>query len=493
MKVPKVIYAAASAEAASELSAAVRREFPGAEVERVEELAAAEAALAAGDCDLLACDYRLPAFDALALLHLRNTAAPGVPAIILSGDAACDKCQELMRLGADWIVPHVRSELLPGFLRLALAGGRGPEAEEARRERMEALGRLAGSVAHDFNNIMGAIEGYATLNIRNLREGDPLRADLCEIRKAVAKAADLNRQLLLFSRSYPVPQNPVRVEELEAGLRAAFPPGAAVGLEFSAAPGLPPAGGSLGELSHALLNLALNARDAMPGGGTVRITAEADPGGEFLRLSVSDRGPGIPPEALPRIFDPFFTTKPKGKGVGLGLSAVYGIVRRHKGRVDVKTSPAGSTFTLVLPVFSPAREPGDAPAAVTAVKICQAASSVLLIEDDADLLAIAARGLAAAGYKVLQAGTLAAALDLLRRRGSEVCAVLADIVLPDGRATDAAPEILALAPGACLVFISGYDQREEIKKLIPGRSLRFLQKPYSIEALLACLADCVKI
>lgn len=492
MKTLRVLYAAAGSGSLQAIKALEGAPLE-ARVTRSDDLKAIEASLASGGFDLLLSDYSLPAFDALALLHLRNVTAPGVPVIVLAAGQPGEKCSELIRLGAGEVICCEDLSGLPAAAERALAAAASLKAAAALAEksRMEALRLLAGSVAHDFNNIIGAIEGYATLNLRTLREDDPLRADLGEIRKAVAKAAELNRRLLLFSRAYPAQPRPVKLEELEAGLRAGLPPGASA-LEFSSRPGLPPVSGDKAELTQALVNLAVNAGEAMAGGGTVKIKAEADPAGGYVMLSVSDSGPGIAGENLPRLFDPFFSTKPKGKGVGLGLSAVYGIVGRHNGRVEVKTSPSGSTFTVFLPVYSQAAAPAPA-AAPAAAGSCRPGTTVLLIEDDAELLAIAARGLAASGYKVLQASTLAGALERLRLHASEVKAVLADIMLPDGRATDAAQEMLRIAPGVCLVFISGYDQSQEVKNLLAGRGFRFLHKPYSIDALLACLAECLRI
>lgn len=491
MKTLRVLYAAAGSGSLQAVRALEGAPL-GARVSLSEDLKDIGASLASGAFDLLLADYSLPAFDALALLHARNASAPGVPVIVLAAGQPREKCSELLRLGASEVICGEDLSCLPAAAERALAAAASAKAAAALAEesRMEALRLLAGSVAHDFNNIVGAIEGYATLNLRTLREDDPLRADLGEIRKAVAKAAELNRRLLLFSRAYPAQPRPVKFGELEEGLRAGLPPGAAI--ELSAQAGLPPVSGDKGELVQALINLAVNAWEAMPGGGTVSIKAEADPGSGCLRIAVSDSGHGIARENLPRIFDPFFTTKPKGKGVGLGLSAVYGIARRHNGRVEVKTSPSGSVFTLFLPFYSPAAAPGTA-ASPAAAGSCRLGATILVVEDDADLLAIASRGLAASGYKVLAASTLAAALDQLRLHSSEVKAVLADIVLPDGRATDSAGEMLRIAPGVCLVFISGYDQSEEVKNLLAGRHLRFLHKPYSIESLLACVAECLKI
>lgn len=508
MEKTKVLYAAASAEAGVRTAAALEGAVPGLKVALADSLHAVEEELSAGTCGLLLSDCGTPSFDAQALLHTRNKLAPELPVIILAGDLPEQKCLELLQQGADDIVRGGEAERLVYAVQAALArqARRLGAGRAADLSRMGALGRLAGGVAHDFNNILGAIEGYATLNLRHLSPDDPLRADLGEIRKAVARASALNRQLLLFSRAYPVQARPLPVDGLMADLRKALEGGLAPGLalELDVPAGLPPAGGDPAELGQALVNLVLNARDARPG-ALIRIKAEAlqlgqveVPGDDlplaasYLKISVADSGPGVPREILGSIFDPFFTTKNKGKGAGLGLSAVYGIVRRHKGWVEVKSSPAGAEFSVFLPAFAKAPEP-EAEAPRPAARSCSASGVVLIIEDDADLLAIAGKGLESAGYETVMAGTLGQGLELLRARGGEIKAVFADINLPDGRATASAQEMSRLAPGACLIFVSGYDQREEVLRLAAGRGYRFLQKPYSIDALLAMVADCFKI
>lgn len=238
-------------------------------------------------------------------------------------------------------------------------------AEACKLRKMAALGRLAGVVAHDFNNMLGAIEGYASLGMRTLAETDQLWSDLNEIRRAVAKAAALTGQLLLFSRTQVVQRGAVSISEIMEGLQKMLGGllGEGISLEVSVPPGLPPLNGDAGQLEQVLVNLVLNARDAMPGGGVIRLKAEAVPAAQanpppyarlpaatgFLCFSVSDSGRGMPPEVLEHVFEPFFTTKEKGKGTGLGLSTAYGIVKRHNGWIDVKSGPGGSEFSVFLP------------------------------------------------------------------------------------------------------------------------------------------------
>jgi two-component system, cell cycle sensor histidine kinase and response regulator CckA len=238
--------------------------------------------------------------------------------------------------------------------------------QRCRARKLEALGRLAGSLSHDLNNILGAIEGYATLLLNAMPKDDPARPDIEEIHKAERRAAELTRQLLVFSRGGGGRMTAVRLDELMAGLAKKAQPlvGDGIVIELSCAPDLKPAQAEAAQLEQALLDMVLNARDAMPEGGRIRLTARnadlggaapkcprpVDPGTGFACISVSDSGVGMTPETMDRLFEPLFTTKPKGKGTGLCLSAAYGIVTKHNGWMEVDSEPGkGSVFTVYLP------------------------------------------------------------------------------------------------------------------------------------------------
>ncbi len=227
-----------------------------------------------------------------------------------------------------------------------MATGKTSELER----RMDALARLAGGVAHDINNMLGAIEGYATLAQRGLQPSSQLHSDMEEIRKAVGRATSLTRRLILFSSRQPAlkvkVELPGLLEELSARLTAGLRPEIRIGASFK--PGLPEVQGDPQRLELLFSNLLLNAADAMPGGGTIGLAAEE--AGGFVKVSVSDQGPGMPPEVAEHLFEPFFTTKPKGKGTGLGLAEAYGIARQHGGRIEVSTAEGrGSEFRVLLP------------------------------------------------------------------------------------------------------------------------------------------------
>lgn len=322
--------------------------------------AAAAGALVDGGCGLLVCG---PA-DARELLAKRGLLAPEVPVVVAAGSP--DQEEEFIKLGADACLWGERLALLPATVD-ALLEKREARALRSRELTLEAEGRVCAAMVHDFNNILGAIEGYATLNLRQLAAADPLRGDLEEIRKAVAKGAALARQLMTFSRRQNVNKVAVGIPLLLSGLRerAEVLIGGGLRLETDLRPGLPDVMADPAPLEQLLLSLLANARDAMPGGGVVTLRAEAlkpegparrvpaPAGAVFVKISVTDSGAGLPPEAAARLFEPFFSTKGKGKGAGLALAAAYGIARQHGGWLEAKAPEGGGCeFSVFLPARS---------------------------------------------------------------------------------------------------------------------------------------------
>jgi len=383
------------------------------------------------------------------------------------------------------------------------------ETQFRQSQKMEAVGRLAGGIAHDFNNILGAIEGYATLGMRKLTEADPLWGDLGEIRRAVGKASALTRQLLVFSRKQAIRKEPVCPAALIENLRSMVKRIIGENIEFKVevAPGLPQTMADPGQLEQLLLNLFVNARDAMPSGGVITVRAEAvkkeghevlsanpeTAGHLFIRITVSDTGTGIPAAALDHIFEPFFTTKEKGKGTGLGLSTVYGIARQHNGWLEVRTAEGkGSDFSFFLPAgaIAPA---AAAPAPLPAAPAAQGnGASVLIVEDDEDLCRMAAKALAAAGYAVTPAYGAGEGLSVFRAAEGNFDLVFADVVLKDGNATEMAAAMRELNPRSRFIFASGYVQPGPVMDAIERLGCGFMIKPYNIDALLAAIGECLK-
>jgi signal transduction histidine kinase len=305
---------------------------------------------------------------------------------------------------------------------------RASEEQLAQAQRLEALGRLAGGVAHDFNNVLTVIQGYADLIAVELADGSPLAADVTEIARAARRASDMTSQLLAFSRKQVMEPRVVRLDEVVAGMRSTLPRilGEDIRVEYHAGAGTGSIRVDPGQIERVILNLAANARDAMPHGGTLAIGTRTErlgapftdghpevPPGDYVGLVVSDTGTGIEPDVLPRIFEPFFTTKTPGRGTGLGLSMAYGIVKQSSGFIYCTSEPGrGATFTLYFPRQpETAGAPAGAPAAADDVR-ARGSGTVLVVPDDEGIRRLARTVLTARGYTVLTAGDGLEALEI---------------------------------------------------------------------------------
>jgi signal transduction histidine kinase/CheY-like chemotaxis protein len=359
-------------------------------------------------------------------------------------------------------------------------------------QRLESLGQLAGGVAHDFNNLLAVILGYASFIERRAEEGSRDARDVAEIRKAGERATRLTRQLLSFARREVVRPRVLDltgvVLEMEELLRRTL--GEHVVLRTSLAPDLWPIMADYGQLEQILVNLAVNARDAMPDGGTLTLdteSVEVDEAyasvrtglipGRYVRLRVSDTGVGMTREVAARAFEPFFTTKPKGEGTGLGLATIHGIVAQAGGHVQVYSEPGlGTTFTLLLPAT-------DAPVPETADARQRpergSGQTVLVVEDEPAMLEVTRRILAANGYVVLTASRGSAAVKLAEQHPVDV--LLTDVVMPEMLGKEVAERVTALRPGIRVLFMSGYAQPvfDDLQDI--------LDKPFTEEALLTRL------
>ena len=344
------------------------------------------------------------------------------------------------------------------------------EMQLAQAQRMDSVGRLAGGIAHDFNNLLAAIGGYTELVLETLAPGDPLWVDLVEVRKATTRAAELTRQLLTFARKQPnAPQVldlASSIHELAPLLRQAV--GEAIVLHMQTAPDLWLVRFDLGQIEQVLLNLALNARDAMPEGGTLTITlqnvvldtweATGRGGvvpGEYVRISVRDTGVGMSPEVQAKAFEPFFTTKGPKKGSGLGLASCYGIVRQHGGTIRLVSQVGrGTTVQIDLPrALEPVRAQETAD---QAVDLPRGTETVLLVEDNDAVRALAARILRNLGYTVLEAPDGVVALEVAANYPNPIQLVLSDVVMPHLGGIALAARLSAERPKLKLILMSGY-------------------------------------
>ncbi|MBL8613576.1 MAG: response regulator [Myxococcales bacterium] len=353
------------------------------------------------------------------------------------------------------------------------------EAQLRGTQRMEAIGRFAGGAAHDMNNVLAAVLAYVDFVLEDLPDDDRRRPDALEIRRAAERGAALTKQLLAFSRQQVIQPQVVDlnvvVKSLSRMLRALI--GEDVDVVVRLAPDLPSVKIDVGQVEQVIMNLAINARDAMPRGGTVLVATERR--GESVRLVVADTGSGMDWATRQRIFEPFFTTKEPGKGTGLGLSTVFGIVRQSGGQIAVESEPGrGATFTIDWPVA------GEAPAVAAADPAPTAGGheTILVVEDDDALRHAVKRTLEAHGYRVIPARSGREAL-LAAAAGERIHLLLTDVVLPELSGPEVAREVGVVAPDVCVLYMSGYTDTSAHDE-VPVGGLRFLQKPFAPEALL---------
>jgi len=342
---------------------------------------------------------------------------------------------------------------------------------------MEAIGQLAGGVAHDFNNLLTAILGYSDL----LLSDHGATEELCEIKAAAERAARLTRQLLAFSRKEISRRERVElalvVEGMESMLRRLLPESIALRLDISSR-GVVNA--DPGQIEQILLNLIVNARDAMPEGGRLRIAIrEVD---DIVELTVSDNGVGMDAVTVERIFEPFFTTKSAEHGTGLGLSTVYGIVKQHGGQIRVRSAPGeGATFLLVLPRFeAPDSKAADRPRDADP---CGGTETILLAEDDAAVRRLTSALLRRRGYTVIEAAHPEEALQAARNPGTSFALLLTDIVMPGMSGTTLASELRKIRPDVKVLYVSGHTD-ETIRRAPGAGTDGFLRKPFTPAALL---------
>ncbi|HOX45668.1 MAG TPA: PAS domain S-box protein [Myxococcota bacterium] len=363
------------------------------------------------------------------------------------------------------------------------------EAQLRQAQKMEALGQLAGGVAHDVNNLLTPILGYADLLLMD-PPADPARRDwLEEIRRAAVRARDLVVRLLAFSRKQVLEMQPVELGGLVAGLegmlRRTIREDVELRFERPEAPLWVLADPT--QLELALLSLVVNAQDAMPRGGTVGVTLSAPPqvagfAGPAVRLQVSDTGVGMDAEVRNHLFEPFFTTKPLGKGTGLGLASVYGIVQKHGGAISVESAVgAGARLTLDLPrIAAPAPPVDGAPEEGGGPALT---GRVLVVEDEATVRSLAREILEQLGFQVLVAASGEEAVALVSGLDGPLALVLTDMVMPEMSGRELLGRLRELRPGLAAVFMSGYSAEEEVQPGEPGKTIPFLSKPFTARML----------
>jgi PAS domain S-box-containing protein len=365
------------------------------------------------------------------------------------------------------------------------------EQQLRHAQKMEAVGQLAGGVAHDFNNVLGVVQMASSMLLDEAALTPFVREGLLEIAAAAERAARLTRQLLVFSRRQVADKVDLDVGEtvrhVTPLLRRLL--GEQIVLDVQLGADLPLVNGDPGMLEQVLMNLVINARDATPEGGQITLSVDEVEGGKVC-LSVRDSGSGIAPQDLPRIFEPFFTTKEAGKGTGLGLATVFGIVELHHGSIDVQsTVDVGTTFRVFLPSVSRGGRLGRP--ALTLPVGATGTETILLVEDDPALRATTRSALSRYGYRVLEAETAASALEVFRMRGDEVELLLTDLVMPGNMSgRQLAEKLVAERPSLKVLFTSGYspDIVNRLLHLAPGQ---LLQKPYTAAVLGSTVRRCL--
>jgi len=377
------------------------------------------------------------------------------------------------------------------------------EAQLRQVQKMEAVGQLAGGVAHDFNNLLTVITGRTELLLLRLAADDPHRRDAELIRKTADRAASLTQQLLAFSRKQMLQPRMLDLNGVVAGMAQMLKPlvGETIELDTLLDPTLGRVKADPAQIEQIVLNLAVNARDAMPQGGQLTIQTgnvelddafvAAHPGagaGPHVMLGVRDTGTGMSAEVQAHLFEPFFTTKGVGKGTGLGLATVYGIVKQHGGYIRIESGPgAGTVVRIYLARVAPVSE--DAPALAADAPATVGSGTVLVVEDEGELRALAAEVLGIAGYSVLSAGSPSAALEIARRHEGPIHLLLTDVVMPEMSGLDLADRLVQSRPGLKILYMSGYTDDAIVHHgvLDPGTAL--LQKPFTPDRLTRRVGD----
>ena len=480
----------------------------------VDDQAAFTRELAAFRPQVILSDFSLPGFSGASALRIARAQNPHTPFIFLSGAIGDEAAVELIRQGATDYILKDRPGRLASVVRRAVDEA-GQEAQRARLEvqlqqsqRLESLGQLAGGVAHDFNNLLGVIASHASFAGQEVAKEpsqihwEELRGDIEQIERAVHRAAGLTRQLLAFGRREVVHPRVLNLNDVVTDVTELLVRTLGEHVELITIPAgdLVPVFADPGQMEQVLVNLAVNARDAMPSGGTLAIAtantnldeeyaagrANLQPGG-YVSVKVSDTGTGMPLGVQERVFEPFFTTKPKGEGTGLGLATVYGIITQAGGAVRIYSEPGlGTTVTVLLP--STDRDAQIAPSP-QAEPEGGAGRVVLVVEDEAALREVTRRMLDRAGYRVLTAASGPEALEIAAREQGPIDVLLTDVVMPHILGREVSDRVRTLQPGVRVLFMSGYAHGLLSAQGVLEPGLNLIEKPFTQAALLTKLTD----
>jgi len=478
-------------------------------LKHVEGIGQGLASLAEEDFHIILLDLSLPDGYGLGTLQRIKSAASHIPIVILTGLNDEGIALQAVQEGAqDYLVKgQMNSILLARAIRYAIERKRAVKEKEdleqqfRQSQKMEAIGRLAGGIAHDFNNLLTVISGNTELSLEELPINHPLREYIKDIKQASERGAELIRQLLAFSRHQIMEMKILDINILLKDLNRMLNRilGDDVELITVFKEDLGKVKADEGQIMQVIMNLTVNAKDAMPNGGKLTIETanvildetycethkEATPG-RYVMLSVSDSGVGMTPEVKEQIFDPFFTTKEMGKGTGLGLSTVFGIVKQSGGHIKVHSEMGwGTTFKIYLPRVDELIEVDLLKATSSVSEFLQGSETILLVEDDEKVRRYVHKTLEKYGYKILEAANAEDAISVIERHiGEEIHLLLTDVVMPGMNGRDCAECLVSFFPEMKVLYMSGYAEGSIIHQGILEPGTAFLQKPFTPEALI---------
>jgi two-component system, cell cycle sensor histidine kinase and response regulator CckA len=478
------------------------REGLDCQVDRVETRDQFEQALRHTPFDLILADCKLPRFSGLEALTLAKSMHPHIPFVFVSGTIGEEAAIESLRNGAtDYVLKDRLSRLVPAVMRALTdtknrANYEQMEKQLREAQRLEAIGTLAGGVAHDFNNLLTIISG--NISLLRMASDQPTRvlAVAETVDRAVQRGSELVRGLLVFARQgqtrLTLTDIAKQLHDTVGMLQATLPENITISQQYP--PNLPEILADPAQIERIFINLLTNARDAMPDGGAITITVDAVLAGpfpdrpkevakEYLKIEVTDTGIGMEESVRQHIFEPFFTTKPSGKGTGLGLPVVYGLMQNHKGFVDVNSEPgAGTTFTLFFPVPSP-EERGVVEESERLPISSSGSETILVVEDESDVAKFLETLFGLSGYKVLIAKESQEALDLFAERREEIKLVFSDVDLAKVDGFALCTRLKELQPDLKVILTSGHIDRSIEQRQKQYGIDAFVPKPYNPQEL----------
>jgi len=478
---------------------------------RVDSPSALREALNSDTWDVVLSEYAPSGFAGLEAHSVLHRSPSNLPFIIVTRELSVEAAAHSIERGVESLVLKGRLDRLSSAIERAIASGVEREENEIllrelrHAKKMEAVGRLAGGVAHDFNNLLTVIQGYGNILKRRLVPRGECVEEIGELLGATERAAGLTRQLLAFSRSQDLKPQVLDIGDHVRGVQKMLD--RVIGEDVELALEVAPDAGSVradpGQLEQVLMNLMVNARDALPDGGRIVIRANVvrlgpgdipeSPGlrpGPYVRLAVEDNGIGMDPETARHIFEPFFTTKEEGKGTGLGLAMVFGIVRQSKGAIRVRSRAGqGTKFEVYLPSVAP--EPGAAPGEPEPIEETRGTGTVLLVEDEDAVRNLLRGELQRVGYDVIPASNGDEAWQLVEGRGEPVDLVVTDVVMPGMRGPDLVAKLREKWPELRVLFVSGWQDPDRTRLPDLDDDTRFLQKPFDPEQLVTVVHEMI--